>query len=101
MKVHETSQEALCGNQEHSGGASSLDGARVVHVSTSDIEWLNTNETARRLGITPRTLYRFIDDGGLTAYRFGRVIRLKDADVAAFEEACRIQPGSLSHLVQE
>lgn len=95
MKVHETSQEALCGNQEHSGGASSLDGARVVCVSTSDIEWLNTNETARRLGITPRTLYRFIDDGKIPAYRFGRVIRLKESEVAEFIEASRIVPGTL------
>ena len=45
--------------------------------------------------------YRFIDDGGLPAYRMGRVIRLKAADVAAFETTCRIQPGSLSHLVPD
>ena len=63
--------------------------------------WLSTDEAARQLGVNSRTVYRFIDDGGLTAYRFGRVIRLKDAAVAAFEESCRIQPGSLSHLVQE
>jgi excisionase family DNA binding protein len=64
-------------------------------VSTSDIEWLNTNETARRLGITPRTLYRFIDDGKIPAYRFGRVIRLKESEVAEFIEASRIVPGTL------
>jgi excisionase family DNA binding protein len=64
-------------------------------VSTADIEWLNTNETAKRLGITPRTLYRFIDDGKIPAYRFGRVIRLKESEVAAFIEASRIVPGTL------
>jgi excisionase family DNA binding protein len=64
-------------------------------VSTADIEWLNTNETAKRLGITPRTLYRFIDDGKLPAYRFGRVIRLKESEVAEFIERCRIVPGTL------
>lgn len=95
MKVHETSQQMLSSIQGHSGGASSLDGARVVRVSTSDIEWLNTNETARRLGITPRTLYRFIDDGKIPAYRFGRVIRLKESEVAEFIEASRIVPGTL------
>ena len=58
-------------------------------VSTADIEWLNTNETAKRLGITPRTLYRFIDDGKIPAYRFGRVIRLKESEVAAFIEDSR------------
>jgi excisionase family DNA binding protein len=64
-------------------------------VSTADITWLNTAETARRLGVTPRTLYRFIDDGQLPAYRFGRVIRLKEAEVAEFIERCRIAPGTL------
>lgn len=64
-------------------------------MSTADIEWLNTNETAKRLGITPRTLYRFIDDGKLPAYRFGRVIRLKESEVAEFIERCRIVPGTL------
>ena len=53
---------------------------------------------ARRLGITPRTLYRFIDQGELPAYRFGRVIRLKDSDVETFIEAHRIEPGTLEHL---
>lgn len=67
----------------------------VTRVSTADIEWLNTAETAKRLGVTPRTLYRFIDDGQLPAYRFGRVIRLKETEVADFIERCRIVPGSL------
>lgn len=70
-------------------------GRTVVGVTTADIEWLNTAETARRLGVTPRTLYRFIDDGQLPAYRFGRVIRLKETEVADFIERCRIVPGSL------
>lgn len=64
-------------------------------MDTADITWLNTNETARRLGITPRTLYRFIDDGKIPAYRFGRVIRLKESEVADFIESCRITPGTL------
>jgi excisionase family DNA binding protein len=68
----------------------------MVHpMGTADIEWLNTAETARRLGITPRTLYRFIDDGQLPAYRFGRVIRLKESEVEEFIERCRIVPGEL------
>ena len=59
---------------------------------------MNTSETARRLGVTPRTLYRFIDDGQIPAYRFGRVIRLKASDVDVFIDACRIEPGTLEHL---
>jgi len=62
------------------------------------IEWLSTGEAADRLGITPRTLYRFIDEGQVAAYRFGRVIRLKATDVDKFIEACRIEPGTLEHL---
>jgi excisionase family DNA binding protein len=63
-----------------------------------DISWLSTAEAASRLGITPRTLYRFIDEGQLPAYRFGRVIRLKANEVDDFIEACRIEPGTLEHL---
>lgn len=63
-----------------------------------EIEWLSTQDAARRLGVTPRTLYRFIDLGDLPAYRLGRVIRLKADDVDAFIESSRIEPGSLEHL---
>ena len=73
----------------------------VSFVSTADIEWLNTKESARRLGITPRTLYRFIDDGKIPAYRLGRVIRLKESEVADFIEPSRIVPGTLESAVME
>jgi hypothetical protein len=43
----------------------------------------------------PRGGGRFIDDGELPAYRFGRVIRLKANEVDKFIEACRIEPGTL------
>ena len=65
------------------------------------IEWLSTGDAATRLGVTTPTLYRFIDEGRLPAYRMGRVIRLKATDVVAFEAGCRIQPGSLSHLIPD
>ena len=67
----------------------------------NEIRWLSTADAAKRVGITPRTLYRFIDSGDLAAYRFGRVIRLKESEVDAFIEACRIAPGSLEHLYPE
>lgn len=62
------------------------------------VRWLSTKEASDRLGITLRSLYRFIDEGELDAYRFGRVIRLKEADLDRFVESCRITPGSLEHL---
>jgi excisionase family DNA binding protein len=64
----------------------------------AEIEWLSTQDAARRLGVTPRTLYRFIDLGELPGYRLGRVIRLKASDVDAFIESSRIEPGTLEHL---
>lgn len=70
-------------------------------MADADIHWLSTAAAAKHLGVTPRTLYRFIDEDGLPAYRFGRVIRLKQADVDAYIEACRIEPGSLEHLYPE
>ncbi len=53
---------------------------------------------AKRLGIQLITLYRIIDWGELPAYRVRRVIRLKRADVDAFIERSRVQPGTLWHL---
>jgi len=61
-------------------------------------EWLSTKEAASRLGITLRSLYRFIDAGELVAYKFGRVIRLKEDDIDRYIEECRIAPGDLEHL---
>jgi excisionase family DNA binding protein len=66
--------------------------------SSADIEWLSTQEASRRLGITTRTLYRFVDQGELAAYRMGRVIRVKASDIDAFIEKSRIEPGTLEHL---
>jgi len=68
---------------------------------SAEIHWLSTAEAAKRLGITPRTLYRFIDQGDIPAYRFGRVIRLKAQEVDSFIDACRIEPGTLEHLYPE
>jgi len=65
------------------------------------IEWMSTKEAAEHLGVTLRSLYRFIDEGDLPAFKFGRVIRLKATDVDAFIETCRIAPGSLEHLYPE
>ena len=68
---------------------------------TEQINWLSTKDAAERLGITLRSLYRFIDEGDLVAYKFGRVIRIQETDVDRFIEASRISPGSLEHLYPE
>lgn len=63
--------------------------------------WLSTAEAAARLGVTRRTLYRFIDEGELAAYKMGRVIRLRQDDLDAFLESRRIRPGELASLYPE
>ena len=68
---------------------------------SEQIKWMSTKEAAEHLGVTLRSLYRFIDEGALGAFKFGRVIRLKADDVDAFIENCRIAPGSLEHLYPE
>jgi excisionase family DNA binding protein len=42
------------------------------------------NETAEILNVSPRTVRRFIDCGALPVHRFGRAVRISDADIAAF-----------------
>jgi excisionase family DNA binding protein len=73
----------------------------VASNAEEPIEWLSTKAASDRLGITLRTLYRFIDEGRIPAYQFGRVIRLKAPDVGTFVEESRIAPGALRHLYPE
>ena len=67
-------------------------------MARDEITWLSTREAARQLGITTRTLYRLIDGGQIPAYKFGRVIRLQEAEVDRFIQSARIEPGALEHL---
>lgn len=72
--------------------------AVLLNAVTEPIKWIGTPEACARLGVTLRTLYRFIDEGQLPAYKMGRVIRLQAHEVDAFIERTRIQPGTLEHL---
>lgn len=54
--------------------------------STGD-HWMTTAEAADRLGIGLRALYRLIDEAGLPAYKMGRLIRLRTAEVEAYRDA--------------
>lgn len=64
----------------------------------TEVPMISTNEASRRMGITVRTLYRFINEGMITGYRIGRNIRLKESDIDAYLETARIEAGSLGHL---
>ncbi len=70
-------------------------------MTQADGDWLSTKEAASALGLTPRTLYRLIDEGQLPAYRFGRVIRLKQTEIDDFVGQSKIEPGELEHLYPE
>lgn len=95
MNAHDGEVKSLqLGVMTDSGESESRDAAATI-------EWMGTQEAARYLGITPRTLYRFINDGAVAAFKMGRVIRLRRADLDAFIEANRIAPGSLEHLTPE
>ncbi len=74
-------------------GAIRSAGAGPGEAVSEQIRWMSTKEAAEHLGVTLRSLYRFIDEGALAAFKFGRVIRLKADDVDAFIENCRIAPG--------
>jgi excisionase family DNA binding protein len=65
------------------------------------IQWMGTREACERLGVTLRTLYRFIDEGQLPAYKMGRVIRVQATDIEDFIRRMRIEPGTLEHLYPE
>ncbi len=65
------------------------------------IRWMSTRDACERLGVTLRTLYRFIDEGQLPAYKMGRVIRLQASDIETFIGRMRIEPGTLDHLYPE
>lgn len=63
--------------------------------------WLSVQSAAAELEVTTRTIYRFINDGKLAAYRIGRVYRIKRADLEDFLDGAALQPGDLSHLVHD
>lgn len=62
--------------------------------------WLGTPQVAEELGLTPRTVYGLVNRGELVAHRFGRVIRVRRADLDDFLDRSRVEPGSLDHLNQ-
>ncbi len=46
-------------------------------------------ETAELLNASPRTVRRLIESGALPVHRFGRLVRISDADLAALLAATR------------
>jgi excisionase family DNA binding protein len=47
------------------------------------------DEAAELLNVSPRTVRRLIESGALPVHRLGRLVRIADADLAAFLAASR------------
>jgi excisionase family DNA binding protein len=56
-------------------------------------EWLTVEEASKFLKIHPRTLKRYIKSGRVKAYRLGRDLRFKRADLEAALEP--VKPGAI------
>ena len=72
----------------------------MAEVDDPPTEWFNTDNAAAELGIGRVTLYRLINCGQLPAFKIGRVFRVRRADIDAYLESVRIQPGDLDNLVR-
>lgn len=48
---------------------------------TNRSRWISSVEAAILIGVPRRTLFEIISEGQLTAYKIGRVIRLREIDV--------------------
>ncbi len=63
--------------------------------------WMSVQSAAAELEVTTRTIYRFINDGKLAAYRIGRVYRIRREDLDSFLSDAVLRPGDLDHLVDD
>ena len=52
-------------------------------------QFLRMEEVAAYFEVTPRTVYRWVDEGLLPAYKLGGCLRVKTSDLEVFEEAAR------------
>ncbi len=62
-------------------------------MADEDRRWISTSGAADALGMTLRSLYGLLDEGGLVAYRFGRAIRIDRTELAAFIDKRRRSDG--------
>lgn len=57
-------------------------------------EWLTVPEVALRLRVSRMTVYRLCESTAVPAYRVGRQLRVKAADLDAYLESTRQRPTS-------
>jgi len=63
-----------------------------IKPDAGNARFLKIQEVAARLQLSPRTIYRLVDDGQLPVYRIGRSVRICLTDLAQFMRAKR-DPG--------
>ncbi len=54
-------------------------------------QWISAKEAARRIDVTQRTIYRYINAGDLPASKVGSLIRIAIDDFDRWLEAHRIE----------
>jgi excisionase family DNA binding protein len=52
--------------------------------STRAERFLTVPQVAERLGVSARSIWRWLDERELIAHRFGRLVRISEADLQAF-----------------
>ena len=79
------------------GGHKALGRAEAKHTRAIRSRRLDDNETefftiaqvAEFIGVSERTVQRWIRSGAVPVHRFGRLVRISDADISAFLAATR------------
>ncbi len=66
---------------------------------TSNTTMLKPDEIAERMGVSKRTVLRWIERGDLAAYRVGSVTRIRSDDFDAFlrKHLCQSEARPLGH----
>ena len=73
------------------------DPATVVTADPTRVGTLyTTGEVAKLLRVHPRTIQEWIKNGTLTAVRYGKLIRIRQADLASFGEVVNQRTEALS-----
>ncbi len=64
-------------------------------------KWLTVEDIADELDINKMTVYRLLDAGAITSYRFGRLYRVKPEDLDAYVRDSRVSPAVAGGLSRD
>jgi excisionase family DNA binding protein len=82
-------QKVGCGQITHGPAHDDREPSRLGRVAPrrhlrEEIRFFTVAEVAERLGVSTRTIRRWIENGELVAHRFGRAVRIVERDLKAF-----------------